>query len=341
MKRIRIGYYCADVNPKKTISLGIYKTTKEILRQLLKNKSLDILLILSDENKEYFREFKCKKRICRSKSSGFLKKVFIYPYFANKVAKDKKLDLLFFPKGHIPLIKIRGPKYVSIIHDLIPLKYLRIFKPSSLVIPFLLWWSAKGSDLIFTDSNYSKKEIMKISNRPVEVIPLGYRKVSPKDPHFEKEYIFIVGNKNKHKNLEKSIRLLEEYNLKNQKNYLPITSPGKLSEQELAGLYKHAKCSIFLSDIEGFGLPLIESYSHLTPVVFNNKTSLAEIGHGLPGACDVNNEESVFRAIKEIENLPKNDIKKIAKILLDRYNWNLCGLTIYNRIHFLMTSSSK
>lgn len=342
MKKMKIGYYCADVSPKRTKSLGIYKTTKEILKQLLKNKKFEVVLILSEESQEYFKEFSCDKEVCKSEGRYVFNKLFKYPKFANKIANKKNLDILFFPKGHIPFLKIKGVKYVSIIHDLIPMYYLKRGKLSMIVSSFLLWRSAKFSDLIFTDSEYSMRQINKISRKLVVIIPLGYSGVkNPIKPNKNKNYIFAIGNKNPHKNLDKAIELVKEYNRVYNKNYDIKTSSGLLSEEELAGLYKYAKFSMFLSDIEGFGLPLIESYFYGTPVVFNNKTSLAEIGQGLPGACDVDNKESVFNAITEVENLNQKRVARIGQELGAKYNWERCGIEVYKNIQSLITSSSK
>jgi hypothetical protein len=332
MKKLKLGYYCADVNPNKTKSLGIYKATKEILKELLNKKSVEITLILSKESEKFFREFECKKKITKSEGSYILNKLFRYPSFANKIAKKESFDILFFPKGHLPFFKISKTKYISWIHDLIPIYYLKKGKFKMFFSSFLLWWSAKKSDLIFTDSEYSKEEISKISRKKIIVIPLGYSVVKPKNPKIKGDYVFVIGNKNPHKNLDNSIELLTEYNKKFKKQYTSITSSGNLSEEELAGLYKYAKFSIFLSDIEGFGLPLIESYAYGTSVVFNNKTSLAEIGSGLPGACTVEDKSSVFNAIKEVENLSKKEIGSISRALKERFNWKNCGKVIFKSL---------
>jgi len=329
MRKVKIGYYCADVNPDKTKSLGIYKTTKEILKQLLINKKLEVVLILSEESQKYFNEFSCTKEVCKSDGKYVFNKLFKYPSFANRVANKKDLDILLFPKGHIPFFKNSNIKYISIIHDLIPIYYFRRGKFSMIISSFLLWWSAKFSDLIFTDSNYSKGQINKISKKPVVVIPLGY--THPKKvirPKIKGDYVFVIGNKNPHKNLEISIRLMKEYSRRFNRDYKLVTSNGSLTEPELAGLYKYAEFCIFLSDIEGFGLPLIESYYWKTPVVFNNKTSLAEIGKGLPGACDVDNKESVFNAIRSVETLATKELDKIRNGLEKEYSWKTCGVKI-------------
>lgn len=325
MNKTKVGYYCADVNPLNTRSLGIYKMTREILKQLEGYVSLEITLILSRESEYYFREFTCKKVICESGKSRVLNKLFVYPAFANETAEKNGLHVLFFPKGHIPFVKNRGTKYISIINDLIPIYYLKRGNLFMLASSFLLLWAAKRSDKIITISEYSKAEISKITNQEISVIPLGCRQVKPMLPKEKESFVFVVGNKNHHKNLGGSIRFVEEYNISRGTNFRTIYSLGGLTEEELAGYYKTASFSVFLSTIEGFGLPLIESYAYGTPVVFNDKTSLAEIGKGLPGACNIEKRESVFKAMDEVALLDKRRIAEISAQLLRKYNWTECG----------------
>ncbi len=324
----KIFYYCADVNPKTTKSLGIYKVTKEILNQIEKN--FEVTLILSKDSEKYFSEFKCKKIILKSRFPYFLNKLLIFPNLAKKIAKREGIEIIFFPKGHTPIFKDKYVKYISFIHDLIPLYYLKkTNNPKYLLIVLLLINSIKKSDLIFTNSNYSKSQISKFTNKGVEVVPLGVNsKKKILSPILKDHYVFILGNKNPHKNIGKSIELLKEYNQKYKKNLKYLTSSGNLTEEELAGYYKNAKFSLFLSSIEGFGLPLIESYSYGTPVVFNNQTSLAEIGQDLPGKCDIENKQSVFDAINRILKLNNSQIEKDKKKLLDKYNWDVCGYKV-------------
>ena len=92
----------------------------------------------------------------------------------------------------------------------------------------------------------------------------------------------------------------------------------------MAEYYKISKFSMFLSDIEGFGLPFIESYSYDTPVVFNSKSSLKELGKGLKGACLIENKETVFKAINEVSKMKKKEITTIKNNLQKRYNWLEC-----------------
>ena len=321
-KKIKIGYYCADFLQNNIKSLGILKVTKNLLNELIKSKNVEITLITSDENIELFKEFKCKKEIISSQKPYWFNKLFGFPIEMKDIVKTNRLEVLFFPKGQIPLWKIPKIKYYTIIHDLIPFYYVKNKKISSIPVSILIWWTMKKADKIFTNSEYSKSQLKKYSKKEIIVLPLGVNIVKPKKPKLKKDsFVFVIGNNNFHKNLDLSKKSIENYNKIYKTNYKIFTSNGKLSEEELAGYYNYAKFSIFLSSIEGFGLPMIESYAYGTPIVFNNKTSLAEIGKELKGKCYIEDEQSIFNAINEIEKMSEGEIEIARKKLLEKYNW--------------------
>jgi glycosyltransferase involved in cell wall biosynthesis len=53
---------------------------------------------------------------------------------------------------------------------------------------------------------------------------------------------------------------------------------GRVTPAELTWLYRHARCFVFPSLYEGFGLPVVEAMRMGTPVVCSNRTSLPEVG---------------------------------------------------------------
>jgi len=360
----KIGFYVADVDPEHTSSIGIYRVTMNILKGLIVN-NINTTIFCSEDNFHQFNKFKSKNiNVCCLKkvsNSKLIDKLLWNQIIINKYAKKEKVDILFFPKGPIPIYKCKPIQYWSIIHDLIPFYYV-LNKKSSIsnrfkYIPMtlLLIKSAISSDKIFTVSNYSKTKIMKFTTeKKIKVIPTGFGLAKPLDKLTlktknikEKPYFYIIGNRNPHKNLERSIDLFIKYNSIHNNKYNAIITSEKIgkykdineiiflrrvNERELATIYKNAKLSLFLSDIEGFGLPLIESYSLNTPVVFNNKTSLKEIGNNLVGKCNINDEKSVFRAIDDVLKMNKQDIYKYKIELEKKYNWKNCVLNVIEEI---------
>ncbi len=319
----KIICYCGDMNPKKNSSWGIYNVTINLLKGIEKNSNFELILFITKNNEELFKKIKCKKRYLKEYKSGLLNRLYIDQINCLKKIKKEKPDIIFFPRGVIPFYKSKKIKYVSFIHDFIPHYYLEKGEKKFLPISILLNNSARKSDLIFTNSEFTKSKIKEKTNKKTIVIPLGFDKTKPKKPLIKKPFIYIIGNDKPHKNLEKSIKLFKEYNKKNKNKYDFKLSKGGLSQEEVAGLYKYAKCSLFLSEIEGFGLPLVESYHYETPVVFNNQASLKELGKTLrgKGSCFIEDKSTVFRAIDNVLKMSKKEIKENKKKLEKKYNW--------------------
>ncbi len=117
-----------------------------------------------------------------------------------------------------------------------------------------------------------------------------------------KPFLLYVGNAYPHKNIERLIlafgKLITEYLLdyqlviagkkdsfhENLEQTIQdvgleerVVFTGFVSDQELAGLYKHASLYVFPSLSEGFGLPPLEAMAHGLPVVSSDATCLPEI----------------------------------------------------------------
>jgi glycosyltransferase involved in cell wall biosynthesis len=56
-----------------------------------------------------------------------------------------------------------------------------------------------------------------------------------------------------------------------------VTHLADLDTLSLQAIYRHAKCLLYLSLAEGFGLPLIEAMAMGTPIVASNRTSIPEV----------------------------------------------------------------
>ena len=91
-----------------------------------------------------------------------------------------------------------------------------------------------------------------------------------------------------------------------------VTVHQGVSEQELSRLYRTAGCLLFPSEIEGFGLPILESLSVGTPVVALDRAYSRElaslVGEGLYLAPDDKVTEWVLKAIST-DSLPPRNIR--------------------------------
>lgn len=75
-----------------------------------------------------------------------------------------------------------------------------------------------------------------------------------------------------------------------------------LNDSELDFLYRHAHALIFASEREGFGLPLVEAINKGLPVIVSDIDIFREVGGNYPIYFKLHNKNSLFNAIKELEN---------------------------------------
>lgn len=90
----------------------------------------------------------------------------------------------------------------------------------------------------------------------------------------------------------------------------------------LKSLYKNAKATAFVSLAEGFGLPLLESLSALTPCITTNNGSTKEIAE-LAGGCLLVNPLSIDEIAASIETVLTN-AQEYARLKQEtlRFNWH-------------------
>jgi glycosyltransferase involved in cell wall biosynthesis len=75
---------------------------------------------------------------------------------------------------------------------------------------------------------------------------------------------------------------------------------GYLPDSHLEALYKNALLYAFPSVNEGFGLPVLEAFSHSLPVVVANNTCLPEVGGDAVLSFDPFNGDDIFNTLKKV-----------------------------------------
>lgn len=210
------------------------------------------------------------------------------------------------------------------------------------------------ADRIITVSESTKKDLINIYNvdeRKVDVIYLAnsledsssniseeFKKKIPK------RYLLYVGGRWDYKNFlffaqMFSSLLISEPDLKIICTGSPFNSSEKylfnklgiqdsvyntfVSDEELTFLYKNAIAFIFPSLYEGFGLPVLESFSCGCPAVISNSSSLSEIGEDAAIYFEPKDPGSMLHALESVVKNAELREEKIAKGYekLKKYSW--------------------
>ncbi len=103
--------------------------------------------------------------------------------------------------------------------------------------------------------------------------------------------------------------------------HLDVRCEGRVSDARMGELFGTSRALVFLSEIEGFGLPLVEAYGAGMPVCYRAVSAMAEVMDGAPGGWDGAGADSFFRAMDEVLGMGAGDIEAIRLSLMRRYDF--------------------
>lgn len=255
---------------------------------------------------EYVDNYRIQKKVIYGKN-----KLLFYQLILPKVLYNVKADRYLFFAFTSPIL-FRRKGIFNTIHDMGPwdaagaLKFLQKF-----YLKTTCRFSAKASHAIITVSKFSQSRIAEILHFPEDkicVIPSAvYDQVidlSRADYDDVKQlyslpdnYIMSLSTLEPRKNLQvlleaftsamdqvnydlvlvgrkgwKMDEVIEKYNAQSR-----IHITGFVADEHVAHIYKHAKCFVFPSLYEGFGLPPVEALALGTPVIASDAASIPEV----------------------------------------------------------------
>ena len=230
-----------------------------------------------------------------------------YPLGVARAAR--RLDLLHCTTFRGPL-RSRVPVVVTV-HDLALLRYPEAFRPWHRTTGRLaLRSAAKAADAIVAVSEFTRDELVDLLRVPQErirVVRNGVEPVfSPVGPRAAGDYVLAVGTLEPRKNLARVVeaaRLAEvELRVVGAAGWGGVAVPGwvgRVPDEELARLYRGARCVVYVSLYEGFGLPVLEAMASGVPVVTSCGGATEEIAGGAAILVDPRDPEAIAEGIVE------------------------------------------
>jgi len=198
-------------------------------------------------------------------------------------------------------------------------------------------WAARQ---VTTASEYSKRRITErfgVAPERISVVPNGlsqrwtepdgpamaaaWRRLAPLLPD---RFVLAVGRLDPRKNLPLAARVTRELRHLGLADGLVVVGPDDfggaairrawqteetadlvvhlpgLDLTELQALYTRARCLLFLSFAEGFGMPLLEAMAMGTPIVASNRTAIPEVCGDAALLVDPGEEEAVVCAARAL-----------------------------------------
>ena len=289
-----------------------------------------------------------------------------------KILKKIGADLFISPDGYLPL-KTDIPS-ISVIHDIsfmhnpkdfpwLIRKYYTCFFPRF----------AKKASKIVTVSEFSKNDISEkfnIDKNEITVIYNGSNKlytppsendiVHTRNRYSEGNHFFIfVGALSPRKNVTNLLKAFDLFKNKSQNNFKllivgekmfktkslekayknmkfkdEVIFTGRMNPSELRNLYGASYALTFVSNFEGFGIPILEAMNCNTAVITSNVTSMPEVAGEAALLVNPFSVESIAETLLEIyedKNLRKRLIEKGVH-QCKKFSWDKTADKFWNSI---------
>ena len=200
---------------------------------------------------------------------------------------------------------------VVTVHDLAVLRHPGTFNQwtrrySRLAVPRV----ARAARLVIAVSEFTRGEIAELLAVPAErirVIPNGVgAPFVPEGRAAEGDYVLMVGTLEPRKNLaaaEEAARSLGvPVRVVGARGWGGVQVDGwlgRVADEELARLYRGARCLVYPSLYEGFGIPVLEAMACGTPVVTSRGGATEEVAGGAAVLVDPCDPASIAAGIEE------------------------------------------
>jgi len=236
-----------------------------------------------------------------------------YPLLLPRQVRAQGLDALHCTIYRAPP-RSRVPVLVTV-HDLAVLRHPEAFPAwTRLYGRTGLRRTIRAATRVVAVSEFSRRETAELCDVDpgrIDVVPNAADSCFvPTGPRPAGDYVLAVGTLEPRKNLARAIEAARqagvELRVVGARGWGGVEAGGagvrwlgRVSDLELAGLYRGARCLVYPSLYEGFGIPVLEAMACGTPVVTSRASAMAEVAGAAAQLVDPLDAASIAAGIDE------------------------------------------
>jgi glycosyltransferase involved in cell wall biosynthesis len=200
---------------------------------------------------------------------------------------------------------------VATVHDLAVIRYPDAFpRWTRNYVPRVVPRALRATRRVIAVSAFTAGELERLLGIPREtvvVVPHGIDAVfTAEGPRSDGDYVLVVGTLEPRKNLRRAIeaatRLGVELRVAGARGWGDVDPgihwQGRPGDEELAMLYRGARCVVYPSLYEGFGLPVLEAMACGSPVVTSAGGAMEEVAGGAAVLVDPHDVAGIAAGIE-------------------------------------------
>ncbi|HET9242475.1 MAG TPA: glycosyltransferase family 1 protein [Gaiella sp.] len=241
-----------------------------------------------------------------------------------------RLDVLHCTTFRAP-VSPRAPLVVTV-HDLGILRHPEAFPTWHRTTGVLALRSGvRAADAIVAVSAFTRDELVELLRVPVErirIVPNGVDPVfTPGGPAAPGDYVLAVGTLEPRKNLAAAVEAARlagvELRVAGASGWGGVEVEGWVgepSDEALAALIRGARCLVYPSLYEGFGLPVLEAMACGTPVVTSRGGATEEVAGGAAVLVDPRDPASIAAGIEEAERR-RDALVELGRARASMFTW--------------------